>query len=111
MIASLELWLVILAVGGLNYLSRLSFIALFARWDVPPLMAQALRFVPAAMLAAIVVPAFVQGGGTGPAVDPPRLVAGLVAAIVAWRTRSVSWTIGVGMVVLWGMQWGLRPGT
>ena len=43
MSAAVKLWLVIVAVGGLNYLSRLSFIALFARWDAPPLVSRALR--------------------------------------------------------------------
>src|SRR5204862_3497014 len=52
-------WIVIFAVGSLNYLSRLSFIALFARVEIPPFVARALRFVPAAMLTAIVVPAVV----------------------------------------------------
>jgi len=35
--ATLKLWSVVLIVGALNYLSRLSFIALFARRSVPPL--------------------------------------------------------------------------
>jgi hypothetical protein len=30
-----------------------------------------------------------------------RVVAGGVAAVVAWRTRSISATIGIGMVTLW----------
>jgi len=30
-----------------------------------------------------------------------RVLAGGVAAIVAWRTRNMLATIGVGMVVLW----------
>ena len=47
---ALKLWTVIFAVGALNYLSRLSFIALFAKVEMPPLVARALRFVPAAML-------------------------------------------------------------
>ena len=32
---ALNVWIVILAVGALNYLSRLSFIALFARRSMP----------------------------------------------------------------------------
>ena len=54
--AALKLWAVILIVGALNYLSRLSFIALFARRQVPPLLARAFRYVPAAMLTALIVP-------------------------------------------------------
>ncbi len=53
---ALKLWIVILAVGALNYASRLSFIAFFARRTMPPLLARALRYVPAAMLMALIVP-------------------------------------------------------
>jgi branched-subunit amino acid transport protein len=43
MSGTLTLWVVIVAVGLSNYLSRLSFIALFARLEMPPLMVLALR--------------------------------------------------------------------
>ena len=107
MSATLSFWLVIIAVGALNYLSRLSFIALFARVEMPSLVARALRYVPAAMLTAIVVPG-VMLRGTG-AADPvlanAKLAAALVAALVAWRTRSTTATIVAGMAVLWLAQW------
>ena len=35
---ALKLWIVIVAVGALNYLSRLSFIAFFASREMPPLL-------------------------------------------------------------------------
>lgn len=110
MSGTLALWTVILAVGALNYLSRLSFIALFARVDMPPLVARALRFVPAAMLTAIVVPAVVLVAPGGVALTPqnPKLVAALVAAVVAWRTKSPTATMVAGMAVLWLAQWALR---
>ena len=53
------IWLAIFAVGAINYVARLSFIALFARRAMPPLLGRALKHVPAAMLTAIVVPAVV----------------------------------------------------
>ena len=49
MSATLTFWVVIVAVGALNYLSRLSFIAIFARIEMPAIVSRALRFVPAAM--------------------------------------------------------------
>jgi branched-subunit amino acid transport protein len=103
-------WVVILVVGALNYLSRLSFIALFARVEMAPSVARALRFVPASMLTAIVVPAVVFAA---PATlvfsyTNPKLVAALVAALVAWRTKSTTATIAAGMVALWTVQWALR---
>ena len=38
---AVKLWIVILAVGALNYASRLSFIAFFASREMPPLLARA----------------------------------------------------------------------
>ena len=103
-------WIVILVVGALNYLSRLSFIALFARVEMPPFFSRALRFVPATMLTAIVVPAVVF---TAPATlvfsyTNPKLVAALIAASIAWRTKSATATMVAGMAALWIAQWALR---
>jgi branched-subunit amino acid transport protein len=33
-----------------------------------------------------------------------RLLAGMLAALVAWRTRNVLLTLGVGLVALWILQ-------
>ena len=103
-------WTVILVVGALNYLSRLSFIAMFARLEMPAIVARALRFVPAAMLTAIVVPAvvFVAPATSDLSYANPKLVAALVAAIVAWRAKSAAATIVTGMAVLWIVQWLVR---
>jgi branched-subunit amino acid transport protein len=108
MTGALTLWIVIVAVGGLTYLSRLSFIALFARWEMPPLVSRALRFVPAAMLTAIVLPAVALRGGGDPSLAPDKLAAALLASLVAWRTRSPAATMVAGMAALWLIQWLLR---
>ena len=102
--ATLKLWAVILIVGALNYLSRLSFIALFARRQVPPLLGRAFRYVPAAMLTALIVPMVVTlpAGAVGPAL--PKIVAALVAGFVAFATHSQVKTLGSGMATLWALQ-------
>jgi len=104
-------WVVIVVVGALNYLSRLSFIALFAHVEMPPFVSRALRFVPSTMLTAIVVPAVVF---TAPATlsfsyTNPKLVAALAAALIAWRTKNATATMVDGMVALWIAQWLTRP--
>ena len=103
--ATLKLWVVILVVGLLNYLSRLSFIAVFARRTMPPLLARALKYVPAAMLTALIVPMI----GADPAAGHtlafnPRIVAAAIAGVVAFYTRSSLWTMGTGMAALWVLQ-------
>jgi branched-subunit amino acid transport protein len=63
-----------------------------------------LHLVPAAMLSSLVVSQLFRVDGGLLVSSAPRLVAALVAAQVAWRTRNVLWTISVGMVTLWGCQ-------
>ena len=103
------LWAVILAIGVVTYAIRLSFIALFGRVDdIPERVERALSYVPAAVLAALVVPALVTvEPSLVDTVADDRLVAGLVAAAVAWRTENVFATIAVGMLVLWAIRFGL----
>lgn len=98
----MKIWIVIVAVGVLNYLSRLSFIAFFANRQMPPLLARALKFVPAAMLTALVVPMVVASPvtGTGVVIDA-RLPAAIVATLVAFHFRSSVGTMVAGMASLW----------
>jgi branched-subunit amino acid transport protein len=99
------LWLIIIGMGIVTYAIRLSLIVLLGRVEVPPLVQQALRFVPPAVLSAIVFPELLQPGGTlDISFGNARLFAGVLAALVAWRTKNVLLTIGVGMAALWILQ-------
>ena len=100
------LWLTIVGAGLGSWLLRLSFIEAWRWFTVPPWLDRALRYVPAAVMAALVVPALVRSGGTVDlSLDNLRLLAGLVAALVAWFTRNVLLTLAVGMGALWTLQW------
>ncbi|HEX2048605.1 MAG TPA: AzlD domain-containing protein [Acidimicrobiales bacterium] len=99
-----RVWPVILISGAGTYAMRASFLAAAHRMtDVPPAMARVLRQIPPAALAAIILPALVRPDGHLDLVQP-RLLAGLVAALVAWRTRNVGLTLVVGMAVLVGLD-------
>lgn len=104
MVGALTLWAVIVVVGILNYLSRLSFIAFFARRRMPPLLGRALRYVPAAMLTALVLPMIVAGTPSVATVTSPRVIAALVAGGVGFATRNTLATMLAGMLVLWTLQ-------
>jgi len=106
---ALKLWIVIVAVGALNYLSRVSFIAFFTNREMPPLLARALKFVPAAMLTALLLPMVLtpSAAGTLAGVNP-RIPAAVVAAVVAYFTRSTLKTLGTGMVSLWVLEAAVR---
>ena len=99
------LWLTMLAMGVITFVLRASFIALSGRFRLPPALARALRFVPAAVLSAIVVPALVfQEGRLELTLGNEKLLAGLLAGVVAWATKSVIWTLLAGMAALWTLQ-------
>lgn len=103
--ASLSLWLTILASGIVTFLLRLSFIALHGRVILPEWFTRALTFVPIAVLSAITVPdILIQNNALNVSPLNPRLLAAIVAVLVAWRTKNVTVTIVVGMIVLWGTQ-------
>ncbi len=100
-----NLWLTIIAMGLVTYAIRLSLIALLGRFEVPPLISRALRFVPPAVLSAIALPELLQPGGKlNLSLGNARLLAGLIAVLVAWRTRNVLLTVGAGMLALWLLQ-------
>jgi branched-subunit amino acid transport protein len=102
---ALIVWTVILVVGALNYLSRLSFIAAFGRRSMPAWLARSLKFVPAAMLTALILPMIVTPIPGATAWANPKVLAAIAAAVVAFHTRSTLQTLAVGMPALWLLQW------
>ena len=101
----LVLWLTIICIGLLTYGIRLSFITFFGRRQMPPFLQSVLSFVPVAVLSAIIFPAlFIVGNKLDISLSNTRLLAGILAAVVAWRTKNVLLTIVVGMAGLWLLQ-------
>lgn len=101
----MTIWLIIILGGILTYLIRLSFILLFGQLEMPDLVRRALRFIPPAVLSAIIFPElFIRSGSIDFTFGNLRLWAGLLAALVAWRTRSALLTILAGMGTLWLLQ-------
>lgn len=97
--------LAILGMGVITYLIRLSLFILPERVMLPPWLLRALRYVPAAVLSAIILPELLLPTGTlDLSLGNERLLAGVVAAVVAWRTRNVFIIVAVGMMVLWLLQ-------
>jgi len=104
-IASRVVWLLIAVLGAGTFLIRVSFIELLGVLENPPdWLEDALRFIPAAVLTAIVLPHIVTlDGSLTVSIDEGKFLAGAVAAVVAWRTENMLATITVGMGVLWGV--------
>ena len=90
-------WTTILLAGVGTFAMRASFIAAADRLTyIPPWAHRLLRQIPPAALASLVLPAFLRPEGELD-LTHPRFIAGIVAGLVAWRTRNVLATLTVGM--------------
>lgn len=103
--SDLSLWGMFLAVGMGTFVMRLSFVELYGRWRIPDLLSRALLYVPASVLAALVLPSVVYPNGHSEFVlGNPQIPAAVVAAWVAWKTRNTVLTLAAGMAALWAFK-------
>ncbi len=97
-----ELWVIVLGGMLVTYALRLSFIALIPLEWLPSILHRSLRFVPPAVLAALITPELLSPqGALDLSLQNHRLLAGGLAALVAWRFRNTWLTIAAGMLALW----------
>lgn len=95
-------WTIVVLVGVGTVLMRSSFIVFMGDRQLPRGLVNALRFVPASVMTALVVPAVVlTERGFDLSLANDRWPAALVAGFVAWKTRNIAYTILAGMVALW----------
>ena len=102
----MNVWLVLLMGGLITFAIRFSFIYLFGKFHIPETLRKALHYVPPAVLSAIVFPElFMPSGTLDVSFANHRLLAGVVAVVVAWFSRNTLVTILAGMVALFLLQW------
>ncbi len=106
----MSIWAVMVAGGLITFGIRLSFILLLERFNTPDWFKRALRFVPPAVLSALILPELIQGDNNALNISfhNPQLLAGAIAVLVAWRTRNIFLTIAAGMVALLILQAFIR---
>lgn len=101
-----QFWLltIVLALG--TWLMRALPIMLHGHVAHPPWLERLLKHVPVAALTALVVPGVLYvHEGADYSFSLTRLVAGIVALLVAIRTKNIFVTLVVGMSALWLAQW------
>jgi len=100
-----NIWLVLILGGLITFGMRFSLIYLFGRFEIPQTLLRALRYVPPAVFSAIIFPElFYREGSLDLAFTNTRLLAGLVAILVAWFSKNTLLTIIVGMIALLILQ-------
>ncbi|WP_319542160.1 AzlD domain-containing protein [uncultured Pseudodesulfovibrio sp.] len=102
-------WPVVLGIGVGAFFIRYSFILIIDKVTLPKMVERMLRYIPASVLPALIVPAVLlhKEGGVTTFAGWDQLVAGIVAVLVAWKVRNMLATIASGMIVLWGIQFFL----
>jgi branched-subunit amino acid transport protein len=95
------LWLTMIVAGIITYIIRLSFILLLEKIKVSEQIQRALSLVPPAVFSAIIFPdLFLKNGNLAIHLGNGRLISGLLAILVAWRTRNIVFTVLAGMIAL-----------
>ena len=101
----MNIWIVFILGGLITFGMRFSLIYLFGRFEVPETMRRALHYVPPAVLSAIIFPElFYRSGALDISLGNTRLLAGIIAILVAWFSKNTLVTILVGMVALLILQ-------
>ncbi len=96
----MTLWLTILGMAMVTFGVRVLPLTIFNAETLPVWMKRGLRYVPIAVLSAIVTPEYLPNNGWFDYTVDTHLVAGAAAIGVAWFTRSTILTLGVGMTLL-----------
>ncbi|TAK12884.1 MAG: AzlD domain-containing protein [Anaerolineae bacterium] len=95
-------FLLILGMTAVTFGVRYFTLAALSRASLPEPLFRALRYVPPAVLAAIIAPAvLIDASGLNLSHTNAPLFASLVAIVVSWRTRNLLFTIVLGMLALW----------
>lgn len=95
-----DIWLTIVLLTVATILTRSSFFFLGHAVKLPPKVQHALRYAPAAALAAIVAPDLLSADGAlHLAWSNPKLIAGVGAAAFFLVTRHLLGTIVAGMTM------------
>ena len=84
----MEIWIAVLAVGGISLAFRLFPVLTVARAGLRPRTADTLRHAGAGAIAALVALAVLRPGGPA-GVDVAVLLAVAVGGLLAWRGRSM----------------------
>lgn len=100
-----EFWL-ILGMTIVTFGVRYPVLALLSKISMPKTILDGLKYVPPAVLTAIIVPAMLlPNGEIDISIDNSPLFAGVITILIAWKTKNLLLTIVLGMLSLWGWRW------
>jgi len=95
-----EVLLIIIGMAFVTYLTRIA-LALFRFTGVPTWLNRWLKYVPVAILTSLIVPSLLLPKGyLDISLNNHYLIAGIAAAFVAYKSRNIIATLGLGMSIM-----------
>jgi branched-subunit amino acid transport protein len=103
----MKIYLIIGGMAAITFSIRYLMFAAAHRFEFPAWFAGVLRFVPPAVLSAIILPSVLIPRGTEVVVGigSPHIVGALAALFVGLKTRNLLAVIVTGMAVFWMWKW------
>ena len=99
------IWLVMILSGLANFAARYSMFSGLNFLRVPTWLEEYVKFAPTAALSAIVAASlFVDETGVPFEGSSSKIYAALIACCIALLTRSILFTIFVGLTALWALS-------
>ncbi|MEL6977562.1 MAG: AzlD domain-containing protein [Pseudomonadota bacterium] len=100
-VSDLAFWIAVPALALGTFLLRYALIGLIADRPLPPTLARALEYVPAAVLPALAAPLLLYDETGALQSDPAKLAAIAATLAVGVATRSLLWALFAGLGALW----------
>ena len=103
-----EMVIIIVGMTLVTFATRVSSVAFFRQTGMPVRMERWLRHIPNAILTSLILPALVlPQGQIDLTLNNHYLLAGVVAAVVAYKTRNIVATLALGMGIMVMLRyWG-----
>lgn len=96
-----EVIYIIMGMALVTYFTRIGALVLFRFTGVPTWLNRWLKYVPVAILTALIVPSLLLPQGyLDISLQNHYLIAGIAAAIVAYKSRNIIATLGIGMSIM-----------
>lgn len=96
-----EVFYIIIGMALVTYFTRIGALALFRFTGVPTWLNRWLKYVPVAILTALIVPSLLlPNGNLDISLSNHYLIAGIAAAFVAYKSRNIIATLGIGISIM-----------
>lgn len=100
-----EVMYIIIGMAFVTYFTRIGALALFRFTGIPTWLNRWLKYVPVAILTALIIPALLLPKGyLDISLSNHYLIAGIAAAFVAYKSRNIIATLALGMSIMFVLK-------